>query len=81
MSPVGLGDGVEFGDLEGEEVEGRDAGVKVKVEDAADEGNKIDDDEEEGVEGAAVAPSFVLLGERRGRLGSYGGGPTTSRPG
>ncbi|KAB2597463.1 hypothetical protein D8674_000383 [Pyrus ussuriensis x Pyrus communis] len=43
---VGLGDRIEFGDLEGDEVEGQDAGVKIEVEDVAKKGNEDDDVDE-----------------------------------
>ncbi|KAM0956401.1 hypothetical protein COP2_025290 [Malus domestica] len=68
MGPVGLGDGVKFGDLEGEEAKGWDEGVEVEVEDAAGEGNVVDDDEEKGVEDATAAFSTMLRRERRGRF-------------
>ncbi|KAM1899920.1 hypothetical protein TB2_028580 [Malus domestica] len=82
MGPFGLGDRVEFGDLEGDEVEGRDAGVEVKVEDATNMGNEVDDDEEEDAKDtAAYAAAAATFGERKGRLGSRGGGRTTGHPG
>ncbi|KAB2610310.1 hypothetical protein D8674_018342 [Pyrus ussuriensis x Pyrus communis] len=70
VGPVGLGDGVKFGDLEGDEVEGRDPGVEVEVEDAAGEVDENDDDEEEGAKDtAAAAPPDVLWGEGMGEIG------------
>ncbi|TQE12507.1 hypothetical protein C1H46_001898 [Malus baccata] len=68
MGPVRLGDGVEFGDLEEEEAKGWDERVEVEVEDAASEGDVVDDDEEKGVEDATAAFSTVLRRERRGRF-------------
>ncbi|KAM0959790.1 hypothetical protein ACFX13_025522 [Malus domestica] len=68
MGPFELRDGVEFGDLEGEEAKGWDEGVEVEVEDAAGEGDVVDDDEEEGVEDATAAFSTMLRRERRGRF-------------
>ncbi|RXI04726.1 hypothetical protein DVH24_039000 [Malus domestica] len=62
---VELGDGVEFGDLEGEEVEGRDAGI---------EGDKDDDDGKEGAKdaaayAAAAAPAVLWGGGKKGEIG------------
>lgn len=66
MGPVGLRNGVEFGDLERYQVEGREARVEEEVEDPAGKGHEDDNDEEEGAEDAAAyfaaaAPSFFLL--------------------